>query len=285
MTPLAQALRDALTEAPSDLTRAALMIARVESPDLDPDPTRRALDVLGDRAADRLARLADAPVRARLAALNDVVFGEARFAGNRGAYGDFRNSLLNVVVSRRLGIPISLAAVYLHVGRRAGIEMFGISFPSHFLVHVPADAGEDRQPAIVVDPFAGGQALDERGCRALLARNIGDTAPFDRRLLEPCTMPDIVVRMLVNLQQAYLDHRSIPQARAASDLILAVKPTALAARRDRGLAAYQMDDLPAALRDLEDYLRAKTWTDEDREERDAVQARVAAIQQRLAALN
>jgi regulator of sirC expression with transglutaminase-like and TPR domain len=285
MTSLAQALRDALAEAPSDLTRAALTIARIESPDLDPGPTERALDALGDRAADRLARLVDAPVRARLSALNDVVFGEARFLGNRAAYGDFRNSLLNVVVARRLGIPISLAAVYLHVGRRAGLEMFGISFPGHFLVHVPADAGEDRRTGIVVDPFGGGRVLDERACRALLERQAGDTAAFDRRLLDPCTTPDIVLRMLVNLQQSYLDHRSMPQARAASDLILAVKPTALAARRDRGLAAYHLDDLPAALRDLEDYLRAKTWTDEEREEREAVEARVAAARSRLAALN
>ena len=69
-----------------------------------------------------LDALGPAPVRARVAALNRLLFTRERFSGNRAHYDDFRNSLLNVVLERRLGIPISLAVVYMEVARRAGLD-------------------------------------------------------------------------------------------------------------------------------------------------------------------
>jgi regulator of sirC expression with transglutaminase-like and TPR domain len=153
------------------------------------------------------------------------------------------------VLDRRLGIPISLAAVYLEIGRRAGLRLDGVNFPGHFLVRVRSD--ED----MIVDPFHAGALLSEVDCRQLLRQHLGEEAAFDRGLLATATRQHIVVRMLVNLKRLYVRMRSFPQARAAADLLLAVDPSALAELRDRGLLAYHMEDFASALRDLEAYLR------------------------------
>jgi len=154
------------------------------------------------------------------------------------------------VLDRRLGIPISLAVVYLEIGRRGGLRLEGVNFPGHFLVRAP-DVAED----LIVDPFHGGALLSEIDCRHLLREYVGDETAFDRALLATATRQHIVVRMLVNLKRLYVRMQSFPQARAIADLLLAVDPSALSELRDRGLLAYHMEDFASALRDLEAYLR------------------------------
>ena len=267
-----------------DLARAALVVAKIEYPKLDPDRTIARLDALGDRAHGRLNALADSSVAARVEALNRLLFEEEKFEGNRRHYGDFRNSLLNVVLERRTGMPISLAVVYIEVARRAGLEVFGVSFPGHFLLRVPADAGDAGGP-LILDPFEGGRRLGEHDCRDLLQRHVGDDAEYDASLVEACPPRQIVGRMLNNLKRTYVELRSYPHARAVTELLLSVGPSFGSDLRDRGLIAYHLDDYQAALRDLEQYLRLRTWQDGDREERDRVVEHVRTLRGRVASLN
>ena len=280
-----EALLPTLEEDPAALVRAALIVAKIEFPHLDPAPTLDRLEKLGDRAALRLSALSDAPIRRRLEELRQLLYDEERFAGNRLHYGDFRNSLLNVVVDRRLGIPISLGLVYAHVARRAGLEIFGVSFPGHFLLRVPDDAGNESGEPIIIDPFNAGRVMDEDGCRSLLERQAGDGAEFDRALLLPCTARQWLSRMLNNLKRTYVEQRSFPHARIVSELLYLVEPAFGTGLRDRGLLAYHLDDFPAALRDLEQYLRLRNWREDDRDERDRVQEHVKTLRGRVASLN
>jgi regulator of sirC expression with transglutaminase-like and TPR domain len=273
-----------LDERTLDLARAALVVAKVEYSQLDPGPTLAKLDELGARGEERLAALTDARVIDRVAALNRLLFDDERFQGNRQHYGDFRNSLLNVVLERRTGIPISLAVVYIEVARRAGLEVFGVSFPGHFLLRVPNDAGDETGP-IILDPFDGGRRLNDGACRALLHQHVGEDAAFDHTLLNSCTSRQILGRMLNNLKRTYVELRSYPHARAVTELLLAVGTGFGSDLRDRGLIAYHLDDYPAALRDLERYLRLHTWQDTDRDERDRVAEHVKALRGRVAGLN
>jgi regulator of sirC expression with transglutaminase-like and TPR domain len=282
LTPLGRELASVLADDPVDLARAALVIARLEYPSLDPVPTLATLSALGDRAAERLHQLDAAPVRTRIAALNRLIYREEHFAGNRAHYDDFRNSLLNVVLERRLGIPISLAVVYMEVARRAGLDVRGVAFPGHFLMRVANPAGE---AGVILDPFDGGDEVDEQGCRQLLARRLGDDAGYDEELLSPCSSRQIISRILNNLKRTYIELRSFEHARQVSDLILAVDPAALTEVRDRGLIAYHLDDYSAALRDLEDYFRLQTWSEDSREERDQIWAHVKNLRRRLAGMN
>jgi regulator of sirC expression with transglutaminase-like and TPR domain len=256
MPSLTSDLQQLLGETPVDLARTALAVSRVESPRVEIDASMTRLDDLGGRAAARLAALCDAPVRDRLAALSRLLYDEEGFRGNRDQYDDVRNSLLPVVLERRLGIPISLAVIYLEVARRAGLQVDGINFPGHFLLRARESGARDTaSELVIIDPFHGGAQLSEYDCRQLLRQHVGDEAAFDGSLLAPATRQEIVVRMLVNLKRLYVRMRSFPQARVISSLLLGIDPAAVSELRDRGLLAYHLEDFPAALRDLEEYLR------------------------------
>ncbi len=259
----------ALNEPGEALAPAALAIARMEYPALDPAPYLLRLERMGEAAAGRLQRQEGAGTAAHIATLNAYLYEELGFCGNRDKYDDPRNSFLNEVLDRRLGIPISLAAIYMEIGRRAGLRLEGVNFPGHFLVRAPGDGDVGGDEAII-DPFHAGALLSEVDCRQLLRQHVGEEAAFDRGLLATATRQHIVVRMLVNLKRLYVRMRSFPQARATADLLLAVDPSALSELRDRGLLAYHMEDFSSALRDLEAYLRLMPRGDEADPEQDVL---------------
>jgi len=177
------------------LDQAAALIAAHAHPALDIDAVLGGLD---DLAADATANDAEA--------LAEFLFVERGFAGNTDDYGDPRNSYLDDVLSRRLGIPISLSVLMVEVGRRLGVSVQGVGMPGHFLVR----AG--REPGRWFDPFHGGRCLDEEGCRALFARVRGTDAEFRTEYLEVAGATAIIGRMLTNLQHSLL--RREPRAAA-----------------------------------------------------------------------
>lgn len=243
-----------------DLLPAALAIARVEYPSLDAARYIDRVDLMGKEARQRLEGRGPASAEEAIRALNEYLYDEQGFTGNRERYDDPRNSFLNEVLDRRTGIPITLAVVYLEIARRAKLPVCGVNFPGHFLLRVVgtaggADASVLARDVHIIDPFHGGARLSELDCRELLRQHVGDAAAYDHALLEPATRHEIIVRMLVNLKRLYVRMRSFPQARLISDLLLTVDPSAIAELRDRGLLAYHLQDFAAALRDLEAYLR------------------------------
>src|SRR5258708_23318194 len=147
-------LLQALNEPGEALAPAALAIAGVEYPALDAAPYLQRLERMGEAAAGRLQRHLGAPASVLIATLNAYLYEELGFSGNRDHYDAPRNSFLNAVLDRRLGIPISLAVVYLQIGRRAGLRLEGVNFPGHFLVRAPAGAGDMED--LIVDPFHAG---------------------------------------------------------------------------------------------------------------------------------
>jgi regulator of sirC expression with transglutaminase-like and TPR domain len=283
-------LEQAVNEGGDDLAPAALVIARVEYPELDPLPYLDRLDRLGREAGTRLARVDSGSIpQARVEALNEYLFAEEGFAGNREHYDDPRNSFLNEVLERRKGIPITLSVVYLEVARRAGLDVEGVNFPGHFLVRCPSLFGPDPTAEdLIIDPFHGGALLSEADCRQLLRQHLGDEAAFDRTLLAAATRRQIVVRMLVNLKRIYVRMRSFPQARLVSDLLVALDSASIGELRDRGLLAYHLQDFSAALRDLETYLQLTPRAEEDEESRseyDQIWEHVKTLRRRVASFN
>jgi regulator of sirC expression with transglutaminase-like and TPR domain len=232
-------------EADIDLAEAALLIAAEAYPRLDVTRHLAALDRLADAAEPRLSGATSDLARARV--LIHFLAAEQRFSGNQGDYHDVRNSFLNEVLERRTGIPITLALVYIEVGRRLGLPMVGIGFPGHFLVKL---AGVED---IVIDPFFG-CILDEQACAERLRSVVGQEATFDRRLLRAATAKEILVRMLRNLKQIYLQARELKPALACSERILLVEPELAHELRDRGLLYHQLECYAAAQLDLQRFL-------------------------------
>jgi regulator of sirC expression with transglutaminase-like and TPR domain len=284
---LADALTAATNAPGTGLAHAALVIARIEFPKLDPDPYLAKLDALGESARQVIEQHApDGDTLCCIKAVNEHLFGELKFAGNRDKYEDPRNSCLNEVLDRRTGIPITLAVVYMEVARRAGLRMDGVNFPGHFLVRSP-EAGS-RGGGLIIDPFHGGALLSEHDCRRLLQRHVGSEVAFSKSLLAPATRLQVVVRMLLNLKRLYLDMRSLPQARDVTELLLVMTPSALSELRDRGLLAYHLNDVSGALRDLQTYLKLASMTEMDKEAREdnvRIWEHVKTLRRRVAALN
>jgi regulator of sirC expression with transglutaminase-like and TPR domain len=222
------------------LDEAALLIAAHAYPDLVVD--------------DELARLDDLAARCYAPTLDALVrhlFVDEHFAGNREQYYDPRNSFLNDVVTRRLGIPITLSALAISVGRRIGVPLSGVGLPGHFLLRDRVDT------EVFVDPFDGGAVLDRRGCERAFRRVQGPGAPFDESYLEPVGTLSILARMLANLRaifSATSDHQSLlwvirlrttlPDAAAEERGELAA---ALAATGSFAEAARELDSLAAEL--------------------------------------
>jgi regulator of sirC expression with transglutaminase-like and TPR domain len=287
---LAQALEEADARPDPAFAPGALFIAAVEYPTLDRARYLARLDDIGDEALAAVNADAgvEGPLHARVDAINRCLYGALGFRGNRDHYGDVRNSCLNQVIDRRMGIPITMAVVYMDVARRAGLRVEGINFPGHFLVRVWDGAtGQDAGTGLIVDAFNDGAILTEADCRSMLARH-DERAAFRPELLSRASRRQVFVRMLVNLKRLYVQHRSFPQAHTVTDALLALSPSSLAELRDRGLLSYHLHDYPSALRDLEKYLRLLTLTDkgdEAREETTQVWDHVKSLRRKVASLN
>lgn len=286
---LAERLSDAADQPGHGFAAPALIIARLEYPQLDPNPYLERLDLMGEAVASRLERdtAHDADLAGRVATLNGYLFDEMGFFGNREHYDDPRNSCLNEVLDRRTGIPLTLSLIYIEIARRAGLRAEGVNFPGHFLVRVIGN-GPPAPAALIVDPFHAGAILNEDDCRLLLQRHLGEEAAFDEALLAPATRRQVLVRMLLNLKRLYVRMRSFPQARLTTDLLLAIAPSSVAELRDRGLLAYHMNDFSGALRDLEEYLRLAKPDNADEDEKREMQQvweHVKALKRRIASFN
>jgi regulator of sirC expression with transglutaminase-like and TPR domain len=234
-----------------DLLRGAAEISRLYRPDVDPFVVHREIESLGARARECVPAAADLPGRAR--ALNGFLFEEQGFSGNREDYYDPRNSFIDQVVSRRVGIPITLALVYTEVARRAGVPAWGIGFPGHFLVKVGRGEG-----ALVLDPFAAGALLSPEALDARLAALYGDDAlrvASNPALLRAASSREILVRMLRNLKAIYLHRGDSERALTAVSAILTLAPDLPEELRDRGLLYRDLGYRTAALADLRRFTR------------------------------
>ena len=225
------------------LAEAALAIAQEEYPRLDPGQTLATLDAL---AASVEARLSPTrTVAEMLRQLRVVLFEEGGFRGNQDHYYDPRNSFLNEVVERRLGIPITLSILYIEVASRIGLAVQGVAFPGHFLVKCTA-AGHE----VFIDPFHGGEVLSAEDCVSRLKAR-GD---FDPRQLESVGARPILARLLHNLKRIYVEAGDDLRALWVIDRLLLLAPDDAAERRDRGLVCARLGHARVAVQDLAHYL-------------------------------
>ena len=233
---------------PIDLARAALAVAREEYPDLDEGRYLRLLDTLAEGVQAGLP--AGATVERRVGRLNAYLFHELGFSGNQTDFYDPRNSFLNEVLDRRVGIPITLSIVYMEVGRRCGLRVDGVGFPGHFLCKVHLEGGE-----LVVDPFHRGQLLGVDDLRKRLASAVGEQVKFDLRVLRAARPREILVRMLQNLRSVYQERNDTPRALSAVDRLLLLAPDNVRGLRERAQLYEQLGGAAAAAADLEKVLQ------------------------------
>jgi regulator of sirC expression with transglutaminase-like and TPR domain len=232
------------------LDEAALAIASEEYPGLDPGPTMQGLDALAARVGAEVGDLRP-PLRV-LQAMRTVLRAEG-FQGNEKDYYDPRNSFLNEVVARRLGIPLTLSLVTIEVARRLGLQLRGVAFPGHFLVRCPVQTGLAGD--IFIDAFNGWELLGSEECTARF-KAVLHGRPFDPALLDPVDSRHILTRLLHNLKRIYVERGDDVRTLWVVDRLLQITPGDLEERRDRGLVSARLGGTAAAARDLEAYVQA-----------------------------
>ena len=235
----------ALQQKTVDVPYLALLLARaIAYPQLDVNNHLARLERLVASAAPHVVGAAE-PAQA----LATYLFDTEAFRGNAAAYADPRNSFLNEVLARRLGIPITLSVLYVAVARSLGIDAYGVGLPGHFIVGV--NAGAD---ALLLDPFHQGQRLTLADCHRLVRETTGYEGDLDPAWLRPATSRDTLARLLNNLRLIYVQQQAWSQARLVVEHLQIIQPDVPDHLRDMGLIYYEQGALYQAARYLERYL-------------------------------
>lgn len=253
---------------------AALELASIEFPGQDFEPSLYRLDHFAEQVADGIPTSAS-PLEF-IRATNRLLFDTLQFRGNESDYYDPRNSCLNAVLSRRLGIPISLSLVYMEIARRLDRPVSGVALPGHFIV-----VYNDGDSRYWIDPFNHGRILTLDDCRELVSTTTGADLRQYPDALSPVGARQILVRMLQNLKSIYLKGRALDKARQVLDLLVLAKHDDAEEYRLRGLIHLQQLNHRSAKADLETFLRLAPASGD----REQVQQQLLQIERWKAALN
>ena len=246
-----------------DLARAALLIAQEEYPQLSVDLYLARLDQVAEEVRDRLAN-ETAPL-IMLEELMRTLYERRKFKGNRDAYYDPRNSFLNDVLDRGVGIPLTLGIVILEIGWRLGLPLEGVNFPGHFLVRY---AGDELR--LLMDPFDQGKIRFEDEAQQLLDQGYGGMVTMRSGFLRSASKRDMLARMLTNLKGIYGKIGDDPRALAAVERLLMISPTAPIESRSRGMLLARLGRHEEAASQLEAYLRVSPSAEDKRHVQDMV---------------
>ncbi|HMT19716.1 MAG TPA: transglutaminase-like domain-containing protein [Promineifilum sp.] len=240
--------RDELQLAEINVPRAALQFARaIAYPDLNVAAYMLRLHEISEEAGDYVS--SERAVHTQAEQLASFLFDHLAFRGDREEYNDPRNSFLNDVLDRRLGIPITLSILYVDIAARLGIPAFGIGLPGHFIVGIHGQNAD-----LWLDPFHGGRRLNLNDCAELIRISSGYEGPLEAGWFAPAPARDIIARMLGNLRSSYVGAGLWAQAATAIQLLRQVQPDTSEHLRDLGLVYYHQHRLPLAAHYLNAYL-------------------------------
>jgi regulator of sirC expression with transglutaminase-like and TPR domain len=269
---LLDALRDDRSQVTLDV--AALELASIEFPGLDHQAFLFRLDHLAEQVNTQLT--AGASGLDFIQSTNELLFDVMQFRGNEEQYYDPRNSCLNSVLMRRLGIPISLSLVYMEVARRLGRNVYGVGLPGHFIV-----AYEDSGSRYWLDPFRGGRVLTFSDLCVLAKEASNVDLRMNPALLASVTKRQMLVRMLSNLKAIYIRGEAFDKARQVLDLLIEAMPEYAEEYRHRGVVHLRQMNHRAAKLDFETFLRLQP----NSPEREAVEKQLVLIERWKAGLN
>jgi regulator of sirC expression with transglutaminase-like and TPR domain len=241
----------------------ALHLARILAyPELDVPATLAKIDFIGHEVAQLAKKSLSTPRRPTqiIDKINDYLFNIQKFKPNTDDYYNPLNSYLNVVVERKIGIPITLAILYLRIARAVSFKMYPVNFPGHFLIkHVL----EDNSGEIIVDPFNGGRIMDDYSLKALLDQTYPrQNIPLTHALAEKATSAQVITRMLNNLKGSYYEAQDIDRCGIANEMVLAIDQYNPDAIRDKGIMLLKKGDQPEALKVLNSYLEINPEADD-----------------------
>jgi regulator of sirC expression with transglutaminase-like and TPR domain len=224
------------------------------------------LTLLARDAADLARRVSG--LAGRVATLNDVILGKYGYQGDTLTYDDLQNASLMRVIDRRKGLPVALGILFIHTARAQGWEIAGLAFPGHFLVRLELD-GERA----ILDPFNGGGVLDAAALRDLLKVTAGREAELDPHYYAPVSDREVLLRLQNNIKLRRMQMRQPERALAAVETMLLFAPDQAALWREAALINAHLENLGAAIEQLERFMALETG--------DALRHKTALLLQQL----
>jgi len=225
--------------------RLALAIAGIAYPAIDIEAECAQLDQLASTVRRALEQIP--PGFERAERFLDVLYHDLGFTGNRQHYYDPDNSMFNIVLRRRTGLPIMLSLVYMAVGRRLDLDVEGIGFPGHFMVRYQDELGQ-----WLIDPFHG-KVIEVSAAEHYLSQVFEQTVNLPSESYQPVTAPLLAQRILYNLRNVYLSHKAFTMALRITNYLLALAPLEPGVWQERGLLYYQEEDWEQASYTLRRY--------------------------------
>lgn len=178
--------------------------------------------------------------------LNEFMFKKLGFQGDENDYFNPKNNFLNEVVDKKTGIPITLAIIYVELAKYLGLELRIVGFPGHVLVKYNEE--------YVLDPFYGGRLLSIDELQELLDRNFDGHLEFSPEFLNEISNGEILLRMLRNLKNSYMQSFAYDKALLCTNLILEIEPHSFVEIRDKGILEERLGNYQQSLQDLTKYL-------------------------------
>ncbi len=180
----------------------------------------------------------------RIEQLRSAFFGELGFHGDSDHFFQPENCLLDQVLAKRSGIPVSLGIVLIHLARSLAIPVAGICFPGHFMIRL----GTGKQ-ARILDPFSG-DYLSRAQLELRLRGSLGDLARLEDKHLQAADQREIIERLLNVSKGSQVQAGELLLALRCSELLLCLNPDDPYEVRDRGLLYEQLECEPWAAEDL-----------------------------------
>lgn len=252
-----------------DIADGALALAALETPESAREQLEKYRSHLDEVAYDLAEACGDAAdLTARCTALTATVHDRHGYDGDTETYDDLANANLMRVIDRRKGLPVALGIIYIHVARRQGWTISGLSFPGHFLLRL-----ETKGERLIVDPFHQGRICGAGEMRALLKTIRGEAAELKEEHYRPVSDREILLRLQNNVKLRLMQLNDVALAAETVERMLIFAPDALSLWREAGLMHAHVGNLGTAVAALETYLEFET--------RDGARNEVTAHLQRL----
>ena len=256
-----------------NLAKGALLIAKNTYVDLDIEVYLQRLNQMAEELQSQIGT--EANTNDQINHLNRYLFEKQGFAGsNQENYYDARNSYLNEVLERKVGIPITISVVYMEIGKRIGLPLVGVGFPGHFIV-------KHRDLETVIDPFEKGQILSDETLPERLTQIFREPVSMHPRFLQAVTNKEILARMLRNLRQIHFREGEHRKAVSAAEQITWLAPQSAQDYRDLGYLYYQINAYGKSLAAFNTYLRLS----DEPPDQEEISRNIRVLTQQIAKLN
>ena len=240
------------------LPEYALQLSRIIAfPELDVRNEISKIDQIGLKIRKTLENFSQSRPTQIIERINDQLYRKEKFRPNRDDYYNPSNSFLNVVIRRKIGIPITLSIVYMRVAESLNFKLVPVSFPSHFLIKYILE-GESE---IIIDPYNEGRIMDDYSLKQLLDQTVPRlSVALTRDFVARASVTKVMIRMLNNLKTSYFECQDIDKAELVNEMILHIHSNDQYGLRDKGMIMlkrkYQQEALELFNQYIEKYPEA-----------------------------